>query len=78
MQIYKDANMRPKWIYISLISLYLLFFLLSFSKNILAIETDDWYGNIKPIENENWDLVKAKHLLERAGFGGTPEEINFL
>lgn len=78
MQIYKDETMRPKWIYISLISLYLLFFLLSFSKNILAIETDDWYGNIKPIENENWDLVKAKHLLERAGFGGTPEEINFL
>jgi len=67
-----------KWYFISKINIYLLFFLLFFSKNILASEQDYWYGSIKPLENQNWDLSKAKHLLERAGFGGTPEEVEFL
>ncbi len=35
-------------------------------------------GGLKPITSEQWDYAKAKHLLFRAGFGGTPEEIEKL
>ena len=67
-----------KWHFIGKINIYLLLFLFFFSKNILASEKDYWYDSIKPLENQDWDLSKAKHLLERAGFGGTPEEVEFL
>src|SRR5581483_12165380 len=30
----------------------------------------------KPSESEPFDRVKAAHLLNRAGFGGTPDEID--
>ena len=60
------------------IKLSLFFFLFLFSFNISAKENPDWYGNIEPITSQDWDINKAKHLLERAGFGGTPEEIKFL
>ncbi len=33
---------------------------------------------LKPIENSKWDFATAAHLLNRAGFGGTPEEIDRL
>ena len=46
---------------------------------ILSIKSyannSSWEGNINPISNNEWSLEKASHLLERAGFGGTPEEI---
>ena len=67
-----------KWHFIGKINIYLLLFLLFFSKNILASEKDYWHDSLKPLENQDWDLSKAKHLLERAGFGGTPEEVEFL
>ena len=60
------------------ITLFFLLFLFLFSFNISAKENSGWYGNIEPITNQDWDINKAKHLLERAGFGGTPEEIKFL
>ena len=60
------------------INLFFLFFLIFFSLNVFAEENLDWYGDIKPISNKYWDISKAKHLLERAGFGGTPEEVRFL
>ena len=34
-----------------------------------------WEGNINPISNNEWSLEKASHLLERAGFSGTPKDI---
>ncbi len=34
-----------------------------------------WEGDLTPIAASDWDLEKAAHLLERAGFGGTPAEI---
>ena len=35
----------------------------------------EWRGDLSPIGPEDWTRERAAHLLERAGFGGTPEEI---
>jgi uncharacterized protein (DUF1800 family) len=32
-------------------------------------------GDLAPIGAEDWNAQRAAHLMERAGFGGTPEEI---
>ena len=34
-----------------------------------------WSGDLSPISNADWNYERAAHLLERAGFGGPPEEI---
>ena len=39
---------------------------------------DDWVDDLDPIQPADWDRARAKHLLNRAGFGGTPEEIDRL
>ena len=67
-------------IYILCTFVFILFFNLDFS-TVEAAETDEvpnsnWIFNLEPISESDWDIKKAKHLLERAGFGGTPEEIN--
>lgn len=33
---------------------------------------------LTPLDSKQWDVAKAAHLLNRAGFGGTPEEIDAL
>ncbi len=35
----------------------------------------EWQGDLSPIGPGDWSYDRAAHLLERAGFGGTPEEI---
>lgn len=35
-------------------------------------------GGLKPLAPEAWDYAKARHLLVRAGFGGTPQEVQQL
>jgi uncharacterized protein (DUF1800 family) len=35
-------------------------------------------GGLKPLAPESWDYAKARHLLVRAGFGGTPQEVEKL
>src|SRR5579863_1758302 len=37
-----------------------------------------WQNDLTPIGPANWNYDFAAHLLERAGFGGTPEEISAL
>lgn len=37
-----------------------------------------WTGDLSPISKSDWNYARAGHLLERAGFGGTPEEIEKL
>ena len=37
-----------------------------------------WEDDLEPITAADWGRGKAAHLLERAGFGGTPEEIDRL
>jgi len=39
---------------------------------------DSWTGNLAPITAADWNYERAAHLLERAGFGGTPAEIEKL
>lgn len=34
-----------------------------------------WSGDLSPIRAADWSVDRAAHLLERAGFGGTPEQI---
>ncbi len=47
---------------------------------VLAAESgpDDWVDDLTPIAAEEWDYDKAAHLVERAGFGATPAEIERL
>ncbi|MBM3999991.1 MAG: DUF1800 domain-containing protein [Planctomycetes bacterium] len=35
-------------------------------------------GGLKPLAPDQWDYAKARHLLVRAGFGGTPKEVEKL
>ena len=35
-----------------------------------------WSGDLRPIAPAEWNRERAAHLLERAGFGGTPDEID--
>ena len=37
-----------------------------------------WQNDLAPISVQDWNPELAAHLLERAGFGGTPEEIQAL
>src|SRR5262245_12416518 len=37
-----------------------------------------WTGDLSPISKAEWNYARAGHLLERAGFGGAPEEIEKL
>ena len=39
---------------------------------------DGWIGDLTPISAQDWNRDKAAHLLERAGFGGTPVDIGRL
>ena len=34
----------------------------------------NWFENLEPIGPEDWNPARAAQLLERAGFGATPEE----
>jgi len=37
-----------------------------------------WQDNLTPLAEADWNYERAAHLLERAGFGGTPERIQAL
>ena len=39
---------------------------------------EGWTNDLTPITAADWNYDRAAHLLERAGFGGTPEEIERL
>ncbi len=38
----------------------------------------DWIDDLRPIGADDWNYERAAHLIERAGFGGTPDEIRQL
>jgi len=48
------------------------------AKDARAVAEAEAIGGLKPITAAAWDYAKARHLLFRAGFGGTPEEIQRL
>jgi hypothetical protein len=37
-----------------------------------------WVDDLSPITASDWNAERAAHLLERAGFGGTPEDVSRL
>ena len=43
-----------------------------------AAGPDAWVDELSPIAAADWSYNRAAHLLERAGFGGTPDEIERL
>src|SRR5690606_4002661 len=42
---------------------------------IRAASPADGANDLTPIDRRDWTPAKAAHLLERAGFGATPEEV---
>jgi hypothetical protein len=42
----------------------------------LADAPASWTGDLSPIAATDWTYDRAAHLIERAGFGGTPEDID--
>ena len=44
----------------------------------ITAPSPDWVGDLRPISETDWNYDRAAHLLERAGFGGTPDEIGVL
>lgn len=43
--------------------------------DVAAVAEAEAMGGLKPITSDQWDYAKARHLLSRAGFGGSPDEI---
>ncbi|MFV1995101.1 MAG: DUF1800 family protein, partial [Verrucomicrobiales bacterium] len=43
-----------------------------------AAGPESWVDDLTPISPADWSYQRAAHLLERAGFGGTPDEIRKL
>ena len=37
--------------------------------------TDPWVEDLTPIGSADWSHARARHLLDRAGFGGTPDDV---
>src|SRR5262245_58203661 len=48
---------------------------LSLSAATMAAAPADWAGDLSPIAASDWNAARAAHLVERAGFGATPDEI---
>ena len=53
--------------------------LATFALGIAALSAQaapaDWQDDLQPIAASDWSQELAAHLLERAGFGGTPAEV---
>ena len=47
-------------------------------ETLRGVESPSWSNDLKPIAAADWNYERAAHLLERAGFGGTPEDIEKL
>lgn len=43
-----------------------------------AAASEAWRGDLAPIDGPSWQRAHAAHLLERAGFGGTPDQVTRL
>jgi hypothetical protein len=68
---------RPKWFVAAAV---ILFLAAAGPLSALAQKTGParWQNDLTPIAASDWNYDFAAHLLERAGFGGTPEEIEAL
>ena len=54
------------------------FLLMAFAfggSTLIHAAENNWANDLTPISAQDWNAERAAHLLERAGFGGTPEDI---
>jgi hypothetical protein len=58
--------------------LYASWLCVALSAVTLADTSADWMGDLSPVSPADWTYERAAHLIERAGFGATPEEIERL
>ena len=54
--------------------IFAVLFACSVSASVNAADSE-WANNLAPIAAQDWNAERAAHLLERAGFGATPEVI---
>ena len=54
---------------------FLVLFLCAFQSQAAPVA---WKDDLQPLPKETWNRERAAHLLERAGFGATPSEVNRL
>ncbi len=52
-----------------------LCWMLSFASPAFAMSPPDGLNDLRPIDESQWTSASAAHLLQRAGFGGRPDEI---
>lgn len=52
--------------------------LLNAQQNGFIANNSSWQDDLSAITDNDWSYSRAAHLLERAGFGGTPEQISRL
>ena len=66
---------RP--LFIALLSSFCAFTIAANARMAPAADAaaDGWAGDLSPIAASDWNYGRAAHLIERAGFGATPEEI---
>ena len=66
---------RP--LFIALLSSFCAFTIAANARMAPAADAaaDGWAGDLSPIAAADWNYERAAHLIERAGFGATPEEI---
>jgi hypothetical protein len=49
--------------------------LLAVTSAAVSAAPAEWQDQLAPIPAKDWNRDRAAHLLERAGFGGTPTEV---
>ena len=49
--------------------------LLAVNSAAVSAAPAEWQDQLAPIPAKDWNRDRAAHLLERAGFGGTPTEV---
>jgi uncharacterized protein (DUF1800 family) len=61
-----------------LIALLSSFCALTVAASARVPPAEDWAGDLSAIAAPDWTAERARHLIERAGFGATPEEVGRL
>src|SRR2546425_5758157 len=67
----------PKW-FVSTLAVFIVAAIVPVSALAQRAGRAQWQNDLTPIAASDWNYDFAAHLLERAGFGGTPEEIQAL
>lgn len=53
----------------------LIFVFFALYSGLLLAASPHWQDDLQPLSANDWNRERAAHLLERAGFGATPEEV---